>query len=261
MTPKGRAVSQDPYGQQDPYRSGNYEDYSQGYSSAPQQPAPPYGQPAQQYGQQAPQYGQPPQQPAYGQAPVDPYGQPTYSDPTYGQAPYTQPGYGQGYQATPTYGLAPYTAALDANPRPTVTMPQAVKLWLKNWKNFSGRASRSEFWWTYLAILIAETAVAVVFAIIGLIFFAATNASDISAVVVFLLMGVIGLGALAAVVPTVAMAVRRLHDTNQSGWMALLTFIPYVGGIILLVLMAQPSNAMGARFDDRAQPLYGPENI
>jgi hypothetical protein len=34
-----------------------------------------------------------------------------------------------------------------------------------------------------------------------------------------------------------------------------------VGGIILLVLMAQPSNAMGARFDDRAQPLYGPENI
>jgi hypothetical protein len=43
--------------------------------------------------------------------------------------------------------------------------------------------------------------------------------------------------------------------------MYLLTFIPYVGGIILLVLMAQPSNAMGARFDDRAQPLYGPENI
>ncbi|MGV8848790.1 MAG: DUF805 domain-containing protein [Propionibacteriaceae bacterium] len=255
-------MSQDPYGQQDPYRSGNYEDYSQGYSSPPQQPAPQYGQPTPQYGQPAPQYGQPaPQQPAYGQAPTDPYGQPTYSDPTYGQAPYTQPGYGQGYQATPSYGLAPYTAVLDANPRPTVTMPQAVKLWLKNWKNFSGRASRSEFWWAYLAIVIAETVIAVVFTIIGVVISAATNSSDIMAVVMLLLMGVVGLGALAALVPTVAMGVRRLHDTNQSGWMYLLTFIPYVGGIILLVLMAQPSNPMGARFDDRAQPLYGPENI
>jgi uncharacterized membrane protein YhaH (DUF805 family) len=184
-----------------------------------------------------------------------------YSDPTYGQAPYTQPGYGQGYQATPSYGLAPYTAVLDANPRPSVTMPQALKLWLKNWKNFSGRASRSEFWWTYLGLVIAETVVSIVFMIVGLIFAAATNSSDAAAVVLFLLLGVVGLVGLAALVPSLALGVRRLHDTNQSGWMYLLTFIPYVGGIVLLVLMAQPSNAMGARFDDRAQPLYGPENI
>jgi uncharacterized membrane protein YhaH (DUF805 family) len=256
-------VSQDPYGQQDPYRSGNYEDYSQGYSSAPQQPAPQYGQPTPQYGQPAPQYGQPaPQQPAYGQPPTDPYGQPTYSDPTYGQAPYTQPGYGQGYQATPSYGLAPYTAVLDANPRPTVTMPQAVKLWLKNWKNFSGRASRTEFWWTYLAMVITFTVLTVVLMIVSFGIAAATGGSDTAFGVAFAAMyGILGLLGLATLVPTLALAVRRLHDTNQSGWMYLLTFIPYVGGIILLVLEAQPSNPMGARFDDRAQPLYGPENI
>jgi uncharacterized membrane protein YhaH (DUF805 family) len=246
-------VSQDPYGQQDPYRSGNYEDYSQGYSSAPQQPAPSYGQP-------------PYTQPTYGQAPTaDPYGQPTYADPTYGQAPYAQPGYGQGYQATPSYGLAPYSATLDTNPRPSVTMPQAVKLWLKNWKNFSGRASRSEFWWTYLGIAIVGLVLGIIMAIVAAVIFAVTSgstgASDAAAIVVALFYGLFGLFGLAAFVPTLALAVRRLHDTNQSGWMYLITLIPYVGGIILLVLMAQPSNPMGAHFDDRAQPLYGPENI
>jgi uncharacterized membrane protein YhaH (DUF805 family) len=250
-------VSQDPYGQQDPYRSGNYEDYSQGYSSPPQQPAPSYGQP-------------PFQQPGYGQAPTDPYGQPTYSDPTYGQAPYTQPGYGQGYQATPSYGLAPYSAAIDSNPRPSVTMPQAVKLWLKNWKNFSGRASRSEFWWTELALAIAGTVIGIIFAVIAGVIFAttaaaasATGSAPDAAITAILLIfyGLFGLLGLATFIPSLALSVRRLHDTNQSGWMYLLAFIPYVGGIILLVLMAQPSNAMGARFDDRAQPLYGPENI
>jgi len=66
---------------------------------------------------------------------------------------------------------------------------------------------------------------------------------------------------LAAFVPSLSLGIRRLHDTNQSGWMYLLTFIPSIGGIILLVLMAQASNPAGARFDDAAQPLYGPENI
>jgi hypothetical protein len=45
--------------------------------------------------------------------------------------------------------------------------------------------------------------------------------------------------------------------------MYLLQFIPvpYVGTIIMIVLMAQASNPLGARFDDAAQPLYGPENL
>lgn len=262
-------MSQDPYGQQDPFRSGNYEDYSQGYSSAPQ-PATSYGQPAPAQ-PQTPSYAEPPYtQPTYAPAPADPYGQPTYSDPTYGQAPYTQPGYAAGYQATPSYGLAPYSAAVDSNPRPSVSMPQAVKLWLKNWKNFSGRASRSEFWWVALAQFIVSMVLGIVIAVIAAILIAAAAASasasssapdGVIALIVFLFYGIFGLLGLAMFVPTLALSVRRLHDTNQSGWMYLLSFIPSVGGIILLVLLAQPSNPMGARFDDRAQPLYGPENI
>ena len=251
-------MSSNPYGQ-NPNQSGNYEDYSQGYSSAPeppfgQQPPPPYSQPS------APGYGQPNyQQPTYGQPAPDPYGQPSYGQQPYTQQQYGQaPGYGQQYAG----GLAPYTAVYDTNPRPSVSIVQAAKLWLKNWKNFSGRASRSEYWWVVLATFIVMTVLMVVLSLIVLGAVAASNGSDTAVGVALASMyGIMALVSLAAFVPSLSLGIRRLHDTNQSGWMYLLTFIPSIGGIILLVLMAQASNPAGARFDDAAQPLYGPENI
>jgi len=251
-------VSSNPYGQ-NPNQSGNYEDYSQGYSSAPeppygQQPSAPYSQPS------APGYGQPNyQQPTYGQPAPDPYGQPSYGQQPYTQQQYGQaPGYGQRYAG----GLAPYAAVYDTNPRPSVSIVQAVKLWLKNWKNFSGRASRSEYWWVVLATFIVMTVLMVVLSLIVLGAVAASNGSDTAVGVALASMyGIMALVSLAAFVPSLSLGIRRLHDTNQSGWMYLLTFIPSIGGIILLVLMAQASNPAGARFDDAAQPLYGPESI
>jgi uncharacterized membrane protein YhaH (DUF805 family) len=251
-------VSSNPYGQ-NPNQSGNYEDYSQGHSSAPQ---PPYGQqPSAPYSQpSAPGYGQPNyQQPTYGQPAPDPYGQPSYGQQPYTQQQYGQaPGYGQQYAG----GLAPYTAVYDTNPRPSVTMVQAVKLWLKNWKNFSGRASRSEYWWVTLATFIVMTVLMMVMMVVVFGAVAASNGSDTAVGVALASMyGIMALVSLAAFVPSLSLGIRRLHDTNQSGWMYLLTFIPSIGGIILLVLMAQASNPAGARFDDAAQPLCGPEHL
>ena len=251
-------MSSNPYGQ-NPNQSGNYEDYSQGYSSAPQ---PPYGQqPSAPYSQpSAPGYGQPNyQQPTYGQPAPDPYGQPSYGQQPYTQQQYGQaPGYGQRYAG----GLAPYAAVYDTNPRPSVSIVQAVKLWLKNWKNFSGRASRSEYWWVTLATFIVMTVLMMVMMVVVFGAVAASNGSDTAVGVALASMyGIMALVSLAAFVPSLSLGIRRLHDTNQSGWMYLLTFIPSIGGIILLVLMAQASNPAGARFDDAAQPLYGPENI
>ena len=247
-------MSSNPDGQL-PQQPGSYEDYSKGYSSAPQ---PQYGQPS------APTYGQTNyEQPTYGQP--DPYGQPTYGErytqqyaptPGYGQAP----GYGQQY----SQGLAPYTAMYDSTPRPPVTMPQAVKLWLKNWKNFSGRASRSEYWWVALALGIVEAVLMVIMVAFVIVAAAVDNGSGSGnpfGVVFLLVWGLMALFGLATVVPSIALGVRRLHDTNQSGWLHLVTFIPYVGSIILIVLLAQSSNPAGARFDDAAQPLYGPESL
>jgi uncharacterized membrane protein YhaH (DUF805 family) len=251
-------VSSNPYGQ-NPNQSGNYEDYSKGYSSAPQppngqQPPAPYSQPS------APGYGQPNyQQPTYGQPAPDPYGQPSYGQQPYPQQQHGQaPGYGQQHAG----GLAPYTAVYDTNPRPSVTMVQAVKLWLKNWKNFSGRASRGEYWWVYLALAIVMTAFTIVAMIVGLGIAAASGGSDSAiGLALALIYGVMVIVGLATVVPSLSLGVRRLHDTNQSGWLCLVSLIPYVGSIILIVLMAQASNPAGARFDDAAQPLYGPEHL
>ena len=47
---------------------------------------------------------------------------------------------------------------------------------------------------------------------------------------------------LSILVPSVAVASRRLHDTNRSGWTQLIVFIPLVGSIILLVFLAQDSS-------------------
>jgi len=257
-------VSSNPYGHQ----SGNYEDYSQGYTGVPQAPGSGQQPPAPHSQPSAPGYGQPNYaQPTYGQPAPDPYGQPAqdpYGQPTYGQQPYPQQQYGQapGYGQQYAGGLAPYTAVYDTHPRPSVTMVQAVKLWLKNWKNFSGRASRSEYWWVYLALVIAMTALMVVLSIVGFGIAAATGGSDTAiGLALALVYGVMGIVGLATIIPSLSLGVRRLHDTNQSGWMYLMELIPSVGPIILLVLMIQASNPAGARFDDAAQPLYGPEHL
>ena len=49
--------------------------------------------------------------------------------------------------------------------------------------------------------------------------------------------GLMSLFILAGIIPSIAVTVRRLHDQNLSGWMYLLGFIPYVGGIVLIVFM------------------------
>jgi uncharacterized membrane protein YhaH (DUF805 family) len=47
---------------------------------------------------------------------------------------------------------------------------------------------------------------------------------------------------LAAIIPGIAAGVRRLHDTGKSGWMMLISLIPLIGGILLIVFLAQAGN-------------------
>jgi uncharacterized membrane protein YhaH (DUF805 family) len=59
-----------------------------------------------------------------------------------------------------------------------------------------------------------------------------------------------GIYSLAVLIPSLAVGVRRLHDTGKSGWWLLLALIPVVGVIVLLVFMCQDSNP--------GQNQYGP---
>ena len=58
--------------------------------------------------------------------------------------------------------------------------------------------------------------------------------------------------ALATIIPTLAVAVRRLHDTNHAGWWIFIGLIPIVGTIILLVFYLTGPKPEGARFDQPA---------
>lgn len=107
----------------------------------------------------------------------------------------------------------------------------------KRYSDFTGRASRSEFWFFLLAQALVYF-ISIVVLIILATPIAAVGGEEAAGVIVAL--GYIGL-CLALLVPSIALLVRRLHDCGQSGWMALLGLIPYVGGIFILIYALLPS--------------------
>jgi uncharacterized membrane protein YhaH (DUF805 family) len=98
----------------------------------------------------------------------------------------------------------------------------------KRYFEFTGRSRRKEYWmFTLLQFLIAMAIVAVAFA------FSSAGEDTVMAV----LYGGLGLLVLASFIPSLAVQVRRFHDQDLTGWLVLLGFIPYVGGLIILVFM------------------------
>lgn len=103
---------------------------------------------------------------------------------------------------------------------------------LKKYADFSGRARRQEYWmFTLIQSIIVIALVAVDFAL--------------GTMPIITLVYTLG-----TLVPTLAVLVRRLHDLGKSGWWYFISFVPFVGGIWLLVLTAtagQPApNEYGA---------------
>lgn len=116
-----------------------------------------------------------------------------------------------------------------------VTFVEAVKMALQqNYCNFSGRSSRSEYWWFCLFSFIVGVIVSAIFSF-------NENISMVAN----------GVVTLALLLPGIGVAVRRLHDTNRSGWWLLLGFIPLIGAIVLLIWYVQPSQ--------ETPNQYGPE--
>ncbi|MDD7939999.1 DUF805 domain-containing protein [Actinomycetospora lutea] len=101
---------------------------------------------------------------------------------------------------------------------------------LKQYVDFGGRARRTEFWMFVLFNAIAYILLALIDVLIGTASFAATGTG-------FQFGGGLlsGLYSLAVLLPSLAVAVRRLHDTDRTGWWLLIALVPLVGGIVLLV--------------------------
>ncbi len=95
---------------------------------------------------------------------------------------------------------------------------------LKKYVVFSGRARRKEYWMFTLISTIITVALA---------FIDDSSGTD----------GLIGLAyTLAVFLPSLGVAVRRLHDTDRTGWWVLIGLIPLVGLIVLIIFFVQDSN-------------------
>ncbi|ROP73457.1 uncharacterized membrane protein YhaH (DUF805 family) [Frigoribacterium sp. PhB107] len=235
-----------------------------------QQPQP-YGQAQPPYGQQPSgqqPYGQQPSgQPPYGQAQSGqpPYGQPQgpYGAQPYAQQPYAQQSYGQQPHAQQSYGQQqPFGAPPGVSPRlADGSVPlwaplygagpiDSVKRFFRKYADFSGRASRSEYWWVALATVVVWFGLGLLSLLAALpgMEVHADGSSDpgpgfypFALVFTVLFFGTI--------VPYLSIGVRRLHDVDLSGWLLLINLFPYLGGIALTVLAILGPKPGGARFD------------
>jgi len=106
----------------------------------------------------------------------------------------------------------------------------------QKYADFSGRARRSEYWYFLLFYMLILIALSVVDVVMG---WFSTDAG----------VGVLsGIYTLALLIPSLSVSVRRLHDTDRSGWWLLIGLLPLIGGIVLLVFFVQDSQAGANRF-------------
>lgn len=106
---------------------------------------------------------------------------------------------------------------------------EAIKYCFKNYANFKGRSSRTEYWYFYL------------FGI--LVLFVTAILSDV----------LYSLSALGLILPFITVLTRRLHDTGRSGMKTLFLFIPFIGGILVLVWLCKAG--------DKAANKFGPPEV
>lgn len=118
----------------------------------------------------------------------------------------------------------------------------AVRTCLQKYVTFSGRASRSEYWWFALFLILGSIA----FGILDGILFRPMGGPEGHMAGGNGPLG--GLFSLAMLLPSLAAGARRLHDTDRSGWWLLIALVPLVGFLVLLYFFVQPSMPGSNRF-------------
>ena len=125
-----------------------------------------------------------------------------------------------------------------------------LKVVRDNFANFNGRARRKEYWMFILFNFLIALGLGVVTGILSAI----SESLGMLGAVIYVIY------AIAILIPNLAVIVRRLHDTGNSGWMILISFIPLIGGIWLLVLMCTEGNVGPNEYGPDPKAAY-PEDI
>ena len=113
---------------------------------------------------------------------------------------------------------------------------QAISSGFSNYVQFSGRAIRSEYWYWVLFTVIGSIVAGIIDAVLGI-------------TVIDPLFG------LATILPSIAVAIRRLHDLDRTGWWIFIGLIPLIGWIILIIWYCSRGTVGSNRFGP--DPLGG----
>jgi uncharacterized membrane protein YhaH (DUF805 family) len=105
----------------------------------------------------------------------------------------------------------------DQHHEDIMTFIESIQTCFQKYASFDGTARRSEYWWYFLFLVIASMILGQISTTLSVVF------------------------SLATLLPSIAVATRRLHDTDRSGWWQLISLVPIVGIIVLIVFLAQDS--------------------
>jgi len=100
----------------------------------------------------------------------------------------------------------------------TMTLLESAQVCVAKYADFNGHATRSEYWWFFLAVVVGSASASTVDPVLCAVF------------------------SVAMVTPLIAVGARRLHDTNRSGWWQLLALVPF-GALIVMILLALPGSS------------------
>jgi uncharacterized membrane protein YhaH (DUF805 family) len=111
-----------------------------------------------------------------------------------------------------------------------MTFTEAIKDGFDHYTKFNGRAARPAYWWWFLFGILVAIGANIIDAILGT-------------------WGVVnGLAALALLLPGLSVSIRRLHDTDHTGWWILIGLIPIIGFIVLLIFYLREGDAVENKY-------------
>lgn len=122
---------------------------------------------------------------------------------------------------------------------------------LRQYANFSGRARRKEYWYFYFINFLISFGIGIVSGLAGFMNPDSSLALASSALIFIYSMAIL--------IPSLAVGIRRLHDTNRSGWWLLIGFVPLIGAIILIIFFVEDSQPGTNQYGKNPKPAVTPK--